>query len=148
MLFWYQFFNGFTGRSSSVNAESMGVNLINWTVFCYFLLYISFSDLICFHPGQVHIDEMYLMFFNVLFTGVPPLISGILDQDLTPTTLYSHSYVYKLGQTDAFYRVRDNCSFRSTTVGPSSKYISGGLVGDVFPTVMRSLRLSFSQRLS
>lgn len=69
MLFWYQFFNGFT--------------------------------------GQVHIDEMYLMFFNVLFTGVPPLISGILDQDLTPTTLYSHSYVYKLGQTDAFYRSRN-----------------------------------------
>ena len=45
------------------------------------------------------------MVFNVLFTGVPPLISGILDQDLSPPTLFSHSYIYKLGQADAFYRV-------------------------------------------
>ena len=61
--------------------------------------------LISFITGQVHIDEMYLMVFNVLFTGVPPLISGILDQDLSPPTLFSHSYIYKLGQTDSFYRV-------------------------------------------
>ena len=76
-------------------------------------LVISFS---LFPQGQVHIDEMYLMFFNVLFTGVPPLISGILDQDLSRSTLFSHSYIYKLGQADVFYRVIivvlvKNCDF-------------------------------------
>lgn len=65
LLFWYQFFCGFSGASMT--------------------------------------DYWMLIFFNLLFTSVPPIIYGILDQDISAETLLQHPELYKAGQCSEAY---------------------------------------------
>lgn len=41
-------------------------------------------------------DSMFLMLFNVLFTSLPILVFGLLDQDYSADKLLKHPYLYKL----------------------------------------------------
>uniref|UniRef100_A0A8C5GWI0 Phospholipid-transporting ATPase n=1 Tax=Gouania willdenowi TaxID=441366 RepID=A0A8C5GWI0_GOUWI len=65
LLFWYQFFCGFSG---SVMTNS-------WVLIC----------------------------FNLIFTSVPPLIYGILDQDTPADTLMKHPELYQAGFTQSMF---------------------------------------------
>ena len=47
--------------------------------------------------GQNHIDQIYLIVFHLLFTSLPPIVLGILDQDLPENVLMSHPRLYKQG---------------------------------------------------
>ena len=47
--------------------------------------------------GQNHIDQIYLIVFHLLFTSLPSIVLGILDQDLPENVLMSHSRLYKQG---------------------------------------------------
>ncbi|PIO28871.1 hypothetical protein AB205_0100470 [Aquarana catesbeiana] len=66
LLFWYQFFCGFSGTAMT--------------------------------------DFWMLILFNLIFTSVPPIIYGILDQDLSAETLTVLPELYKSGQTSEAYR--------------------------------------------
>lgn len=44
-------------------------------------------------------DFWMLILFNLIFTSVPPIIYGILDQDLSAETLTVLPELYKSGQT-------------------------------------------------
>uniref|UniRef100_A0A6J0TPW5 Phospholipid-transporting ATPase n=1 Tax=Pogona vitticeps TaxID=103695 RepID=A0A6J0TPW5_9SAUR len=80
LLFWYQFFCGFSGTPMT--------------------------------------DYWSLIFFNLLYTSLPPIIFGILDKDLSAETLLRHPELYKaslenepygrlafaLNLVDAFYQ--------------------------------------------
>ncbi|XP_051895793.1 phospholipid-transporting ATPase VD-like [Pristis pectinata] len=65
LLFWYQFFSGFSGASM--------------------------------------IDYWILIFFNLLFTSVPPIVYGILDKDVSAETLLQLPELYTSGQRSEAY---------------------------------------------
>ncbi|XP_058155052.1 LOW QUALITY PROTEIN: phospholipid-transporting ATPase VD [Dasypus novemcinctus] len=65
LLFWYQFFCGFSGTSMT--------------------------------------DYWVLIFFNLLFTSVPPIIYGVLEKDVSAETLMLLPELYKSGQKSEAY---------------------------------------------
>ena len=60
-------------------------------VLFWFQLYNGFS-------GSNAIDDISLIFFNLLFTSVPPVICAILDKDLPDPILTENPDLYKTGQ--------------------------------------------------
>ncbi|ROK15855.1 putative phospholipid-transporting ATPase VD [Anabarilius grahami] len=69
LLFWYQFFCGFSGSTMT--------------------------------------NSWVLIFFNLLFTSVPPLIYGVLDKDVSAETLLELPDLYKSGQNSQAYAGSD-----------------------------------------
>ncbi|XP_069725189.1 phospholipid-transporting ATPase VB isoform X2 [Phaenicophaeus curvirostris] len=67
LLFWYQFFCGFSGTTM--------------------------------------IDYWQMIFFNLFFTSMPPLLFGVLDKDVSAETLLDLPELYKSGQTSKIYRL-------------------------------------------
>ncbi|XP_053574562.1 phospholipid-transporting ATPase VB isoform X1 [Bombina bombina] len=67
LLFWYQFFCGFSGTTM--------------------------------------IDYWQMIFFNLFFTSVPPLIFGIFDRDISAETLMSLPELYKSSQNSESYNM-------------------------------------------
>ncbi|XP_013373547.1 PREDICTED: probable phospholipid-transporting ATPase VD isoform X2 [Chinchilla lanigera] len=65
LLFWYQFFCGFSGTSMT--------------------------------------DYWVLIFFNLLFTSVPPIIYGVLEKDVSADTLMQLPELYQSGQKSEAY---------------------------------------------
>ncbi|XP_043111490.1 probable phospholipid-transporting ATPase VD isoform X2 [Puntigrus tetrazona] len=65
LLFWYQFFCGFSGSTMT--------------------------------------NSWVLIFFNLLFTSVPPIIYGVLDKDVSSETLLDLPDLYKSGQNSQAY---------------------------------------------
>ncbi|XP_074066215.1 phospholipid-transporting ATPase VA-like [Macrotis lagotis] len=66
LLFWYQFFCGFSGSSM--------------------------------------IDQWFLIFFNLLFSSLPQLITGVLDKDIPAEILVAVPQLYKSGQNMEEYQ--------------------------------------------
>ncbi|CAH2223377.1 probable phospholipid-transporting ATPase VA [Pelobates cultripes] len=66
LLFWYQFYCGFSGSSM--------------------------------------IDQWYLIFFNLLFSSIPQLVTGILDKDLPAEMLLAVPELYRSGQMMEEYK--------------------------------------------
>lgn len=81
-------------------------------VLFWFQLYNGFS-------GSNAINALNLIFFNLIFTALPPIVIGIWEQDVSCDTLIKKPYLYKLGQENEvcsnrrlFYNVIFNhCSF-------------------------------------
>ena len=55
-------------------------------------------QLFCGFSGQVMIDAMYLMVYNLLFTSVPPLLMGMFDQNTSDEVLLRHPRLYAHGR--------------------------------------------------
>ena len=72
------------------------LQLFVYTAF-WFQLYCGFS-------GQVMIDEVYLMFYNMLFTSVPPLLFGMFEQDACDGLLVKQPRLYAHGRLGLGYR--------------------------------------------
>uniref|UniRef100_A0A8B9MSE9 Phospholipid-transporting ATPase n=1 Tax=Accipiter nisus TaxID=211598 RepID=A0A8B9MSE9_9AVES len=66
LLFWYQFYCGFSGSSM--------------------------------------VDQWYLIFFNLLFSSLPQLITGVLDKDVPAEVLITVPQLYKSGQNMEEYK--------------------------------------------
>jgi len=56
----------------------------------WFNLYSGYS-------GATQIDSLFLMGQHVLFTAFPPIVSGIIDKDLSAETLLGYPELYKIG---------------------------------------------------
>ncbi|KAG8439091.1 hypothetical protein GDO86_005340 [Hymenochirus boettgeri] len=69
------------------------VNLLFWYQF------------FCGFSGSAMIDYWQLIFFNLFFTSVPPLVFGILDKDISAETLMSLPHLYKSGQKSKSYKM-------------------------------------------
>lgn len=41
------------------------------------------------------IDQMYLMLYNLVFTGLPPLVIGVYDKTIAEDLLFTKPYLYK-----------------------------------------------------
>lgn len=51
------------------------------------------------------IDYWSLIFFNLLFTSVPPVIYGVLDKDVSAETLLNHPELYKASQKNEVFSI-------------------------------------------
>ncbi|XP_072256808.1 phospholipid-transporting ATPase VB isoform X2 [Pyxicephalus adspersus] len=69
------------------------VNLLFW-----FQFFCGFS-------GTTMIDYWQLIFFNLFFTSVPPLVFGVMDKDVSAETLLSLPELYKSGQRSESYKL-------------------------------------------
>jgi magnesium-transporting ATPase (P-type) len=79
-------------------------------VLFWFQLYNGFS-------GSNAINDLNLIFFNLIFTALPPIISGIWDQDVSCETLLKKPYLYKQGQESEVCRAH-------IAVGTNMSYVA------------------------
>ncbi|KAJ8797756.1 hypothetical protein J1605_016958 [Eschrichtius robustus] len=74
--------------------NTMFVGLLFW-----FQFYCGFS-------ASAMIDQWYLIFFNLLFSSLPQLVTGVLDKDVPADVLLTKPQLYKTGQNMEEYRPR------------------------------------------
>ncbi|XP_047593338.1 phospholipid-transporting ATPase VA isoform X3 [Lutra lutra] len=74
--------------------NTMFVGLLFW-----FQFYCGFS-------ASAMIDQWYLIFFNLLFSSLPQLVTGVLDKDVPAEVLLTEPQLYKSGQNMEEYRPR------------------------------------------
>ncbi|VTJ74884.1 Hypothetical predicted protein [Marmota monax] len=74
--------------------NTMFVGLLFW-----FQFYCGFS-------ASAMIDQWYLIFFNLLFSSLPQLVTGVLDKDVPAHVLLLKPQLYKSGQNMEEYRPR------------------------------------------
>ena len=60
-------------------------------------------ELYCGFSGAVMIDQMYLMLYNLIFTSLPPMALGVLDQDAPDTVLAARPALYAQGRLGRVY---------------------------------------------
>ncbi|XP_062979348.1 phospholipid-transporting ATPase VB [Elgaria multicarinata webbii] len=63
----------------------------------------------CAFSGASMIDYWQLIFFNLFFTSVPPILCGILDKDISSEILLSLPELYKSGQNSEIYKPLTFC---------------------------------------
>uniref|UniRef100_A0AAZ3RM51 Phospholipid-transporting ATPase n=1 Tax=Oncorhynchus tshawytscha TaxID=74940 RepID=A0AAZ3RM51_ONCTS len=80
------------GMYQSSSSTLMFVALIFWYQF-----YCGFS-------GSAMIDQWYLIFFNLMFSAFPQLITGTLDKDVSSETLQELPQLYMNGQNSEEYK--------------------------------------------
>ncbi|KAK2510221.1 Atp10b [Columba guinea] len=71
------------------------VNLLFWYQF------------FCGFSGSTMIDYWQMIFFNLFFTSMPPLLFGVLDRDVSAETLLGLPELYKNGQNSETYKDSD-----------------------------------------
>lgn len=69
-------------------------------LFCFqmFVLVLFWFQLFNGFSGSNAIDDLSLIFFNLLFTAAPPMVCGILDKDVPDPILTVTPELYKSGQ--------------------------------------------------
>ncbi|XP_072868083.1 phospholipid-transporting ATPase VA isoform X2 [Chlorocebus sabaeus] len=73
------------------------------TMFVGLLFWFQFF---CGFSASAMIDQWYLIFFNLLFSSLPPLVTGVLDRDVPANVLQTNPQLYKSGQNMEEYRPR------------------------------------------
>ncbi|KAM4826682.1 phospholipid-transporting ATPase VB-like isoform 2-T2 [Thomomys bottae] len=71
---------------------------------CYVSL-LFWYQFFCGFSGSTLIDYWQLIFFNLFFTSLPPIIFGILDKDVSAETLLALPELYKSGQNSECYNL-------------------------------------------
>lgn len=64
---------------------------------CYVNL-LFWYQFFCGFSGSTMIDYWQMIFFNLFFTSLPPLVFGVLDKDISAETLLALPELYKRGQ--------------------------------------------------
>ncbi|EHB07732.1 Putative phospholipid-transporting ATPase VB [Heterocephalus glaber] len=71
---------------------------------CYVNL-LFWYQFFCGFSGSTMIDNWQMIFFNLFFTSLPPIIFGILDKDISEETLLAVPELYKNGQNSECYNL-------------------------------------------
>ncbi|KAM8975469.1 phospholipid-transporting ATPase VA [Pelodytes ibericus] len=69
-----------------------------------FVALLFWYQFYCGFSGSTMIDQWYLIFFNLLFSSIPQLVTGILDKDLPSEMLLAVPELYKSGQRMEEYK--------------------------------------------
>lgn len=77
--------------------------LLNWSLSSpvvpqMFVALIFWYQFYCGFSGSAMIDQWYLIFFNLMFSAFPQLITGTLDKDVSAETLQQLPQLYVNGQ--------------------------------------------------
>ncbi|XP_032115853.1 probable phospholipid-transporting ATPase VA isoform X1 [Sapajus apella] len=73
------------------------------TMFVGLLFWFQFF---CGFSASAMIDQWYLIFFNLLFSSLPQLVTGVLDRDVPADALLTRPQLYRSGQNMEEYRPR------------------------------------------
>ncbi|XP_036159705.1 probable phospholipid-transporting ATPase VA isoform X1 [Myotis myotis] len=73
------------------------------TMFVGLLFWFQFF---CGFSASAMIDQWYLIFFNLLFSSLPQLVTGVLDKDVPAEALLAQPQLYRSGQNMEEYRPR------------------------------------------
>ncbi|XP_014732813.1 PREDICTED: probable phospholipid-transporting ATPase VB isoform X1 [Sturnus vulgaris] len=71
---------------------------------CYVNL-LFWYQFFCGFSGSTMVDYWQMIFFNLFFTSVPPLLFGALDKDVSAETLLRLPELYKNGQNSEIYNL-------------------------------------------
>ncbi|XP_005870630.1 PREDICTED: probable phospholipid-transporting ATPase VB isoform X1 [Myotis brandtii] len=71
---------------------------------CYVNL-LFWYQFFCGFSGSTMIDYWQMIFFNLFFTSLPPLVFGILDKDISAETLLALPELYRSGQDSECYNL-------------------------------------------
>ncbi|XP_075398836.1 phospholipid-transporting ATPase VB [Tenrec ecaudatus] len=69
---------------------------------CYVNL-LFWYQFFCGFSASTMIDYWQMIFFNLFFTSLPPLLFGVLDKDVSAETLLALPEIYKSGQNSECY---------------------------------------------
>uniref|UniRef100_A0A3B4T598 Phospholipid-transporting ATPase n=1 Tax=Seriola dumerili TaxID=41447 RepID=A0A3B4T598_SERDU len=69
-----------------------------------FVALIFWYQFYCGFSGSAMIDQWYLIFFNMMFSAFPQLITGTLDKDVSAETLQQLPQLYMTGQNSEEYK--------------------------------------------
>ncbi|XP_008496299.2 probable phospholipid-transporting ATPase VA [Calypte anna] len=69
-----------------------------------FVALLFWYQFYCGFSGSAMIDQWYLIFFNLLFSSLPQLITGVLDKDVPAEVLVAVPQLYKSGQNMEEYQ--------------------------------------------
>uniref|UniRef100_A0A8C4HCA2 Phospholipid-transporting ATPase n=1 Tax=Dicentrarchus labrax TaxID=13489 RepID=A0A8C4HCA2_DICLA len=69
-----------------------------------FVALIFWYQFYCGFSGSAMIDQWYLIFFNLMFSAFPQLITGTLDKDVSAETLQQLPQLYVNGQNSEEYK--------------------------------------------
>lgn len=67
-------------------------------LFQMFVALLFWYQFYCGFSGSSMVDQWYLIFFNLLFSSLPQLITGVLDKDVPAEVLITVPQLYKSGQ--------------------------------------------------
>lgn len=70
--------------------------------YAYILVNFWFAWL-CVASAQTIYDQRYIMLYNVIFTSIPGLIVGVLDQDLPAEVAVQYPKLYRFSQNNASF---------------------------------------------
>uniref|UniRef100_A0A5S6QGZ7 Phospholipid-transporting ATPase n=1 Tax=Trichuris muris TaxID=70415 RepID=A0A5S6QGZ7_TRIMR len=65
-----------------------------------------FFQTMCGFSSQAVIDPVYQNLFNVIFTAMPPMTFGILEEDMKDKDLMTNPYLYVLGRKNQIFCLR------------------------------------------
>ncbi|XP_027499240.1 probable phospholipid-transporting ATPase VB isoform X2 [Corapipo altera] len=80
-------------------------------VIYFFYKNVSYVNLLfwyqffCGFSGSTMIDYWQMIFFNLFFTSVPPILFGVLDKDVSAETLLGLPELYRNGQNSEIYNL-------------------------------------------
>lgn len=83
---------------------------------CYVNL-LFWYQFFCGFSGSTMIDYWQMIFFNLFFTSLPPIVFGILDKDVSAETLLALPELYKSGQNSEVRSSEYGGSFRLEHAG-------------------------------
>ncbi|KAI7808222.1 putative phospholipid-transporting ATPase VA [Triplophysa rosa] len=69
-----------------------------------FVALIFWYQFYCGFSGSAMVDQWYLIFFNLMFSAFPQLITGTLDKDVSADTLQELPQLYMNGQNSEEYK--------------------------------------------
>ncbi|XP_068449058.1 phospholipid-transporting ATPase VA [Clinocottus analis] len=69
-----------------------------------FVLLVFWYQFYCGFSGSAMIDQWYLIFFNLVFSAFPQLVTGTLDKDVSAETLQQLPQLYAGGQNSEEYK--------------------------------------------
>lgn len=69
-----------------------------------FVFLMFWYQLYCGYSGQIMLDDMFLMLFNLLFSSLAPFAIGIYDQDAPEEILLSQPHLYRQGRLGRVYK--------------------------------------------
>lgn len=88
----------------SVNSQSLNKHhSCNYVLvcLCFSQCYVNllfWYQFFCGFSGSTMLDYWQMIFFNLFFTSVPPLLFGVLDKDVSAETLLRLPELYRNGQ--------------------------------------------------
>ncbi|KAK9845741.1 hypothetical protein WJX81_001079 [Elliptochloris bilobata] len=71
-----------------------------------FGLTIFFYNIFCLFSGQILYDDFYMSLYNVVFTMLPPLVVGTIDQDVNCATSRCFPGLYQAGVKNMYFGAR------------------------------------------